>query len=133
MQNALHVGNEHQQMFAKLCEIVGWDCKTLDERSRGQIAQTLGTLEKAEPPYTLTDLNDFGAKVWAHDWRWQKNKQRPTLTQLRQEIGKLRAKEFQTNGTGPPATGAEKWRQFFEQQDADEPEYLKKMQNGNQP
>lgn len=98
---------EHQKMFAKICEIVGWDYQTLDKRSKGEVAQTLGFLKDAKPPYTLADLNDFGRKVWALDWRWSKNKQRPTLTQLRQEIGKLRAQDFDapgTNGTRPAAT-----------------------------
>lgn len=101
--------SDHQRMFAKVCDIVGWDVKTLDEKSKGQVAQTVGFLGKASPPYTLEDLNQFGAQVWANDWRWQKNRQRPTLTQLRQEIGKLRAKDFPagkvyTNGKSAAST-----------------------------
>lgn len=119
--------SEQQQMFAEVCSIVGWDAKTLDERSRGQIAQTLGFLKKAEPPYTLAELRDFGPKVWAHDWRWEKQKQRPSLAQLRQEIGKLRAKDFCPNGTGPP-NGTSTWEQAFANQE--EPDYIKQMKAG---
>lgn len=82
------VPSEHQLMFEKLCDIVGWDHRTLDKESKGQVAQTLGILKKAG--YTLTDLNEFGDKVWRHDWRWTEKHSRPTLKQVRQEIGKLR-------------------------------------------
>jgi hypothetical protein len=113
---------EQQQMFAKMCSIVGWDHTALDERSRGEVATALKALKKADPPYTLADLNDFGPKVWAQDWRWIKNKQRPTLTQLRQEIGKLRAQDFGANGAVSPST----WAQAFAHQEV--PDYIRKMQ-----
>jgi hypothetical protein len=118
---------EHQQMFAKICDIVGWDHKALDEKSQGQVAQTLGILKKAG--YTLADLTRFGTDVWALDWRWIKQKQRPTLVQLRQEIGKLKAPGFTANGStaGKELTWAEK----FANQDI--PDYILKMQRGEGP
>lgn len=81
---------DQQQLFGKVCDIVGWDHNTLDKSSKGQVAQTVGVL--VEAGYTLEDLNRFGREVWALDWRWTQYHQRPTLKQLRQEIGKLRAK-----------------------------------------
>lgn len=118
---------EHQKMFAKICDIVGWDSKTLDEKGRGQVGQTLGILEKAG--YTLADLDRFGPDVWVHDWRWVKNKDRPTLTQLRQEIGKLRAPKFNSNGA---SSGGEKtWAEKFASQE--QPDYILKMQRGERP
>lgn len=90
--NAEKTESEHQQMFGKICDIVGWDHKALSSDSRGKVAQTLGILEKAG--YGLRDLNRFGVDVWAKDIRWVKFKQRPTLTQLREEIGKLRQTGF---------------------------------------
>lgn len=89
--------SEHQQMFAKVCEIVGWDYRTLDGKSKGRVAQTLGILQKAN--YTLEELNRFGVEVWRNDWRWKKNRQRPTLEQLRQEIGQLRAPSIAASQT----------------------------------
>lgn len=84
--------SEHQLMFGKICDIVGWDSKTLSQISRGKVAQTLGILEEAG--YNLSELNRFGVDVWAKDIRWVKFRQRPTLTQLREEIGKLRQTSF---------------------------------------
>lgn len=81
--------SEQQMFFGKVCEIVGWDYGTIDKSSKGQVAQTVGVLKRNG--YTLEELNRFGREVWAKDWRWKKSKSRPTLTQLRQEIGKLRA------------------------------------------
>jgi hypothetical protein len=86
------VATEQQQMFGKICDIVGWDYKTLSRDSQGQIAQTLGILKDAG--YGMGELNRFGAEVWVKDWRWIKFKQRPTLTQLREEIGKLKKSNF---------------------------------------
>lgn len=95
---------EHQQMFDKTCDIVGIDYHTITEDQRGQVNQTVGILRKAG--YTLVELNRFGPEVWAHDWRWKKNRDRPSLSQLRQEIGKLRAKPI-ILPTPPPPPGAE--------------------------
>jgi DNA-binding transcriptional regulator YhcF (GntR family) len=77
-----------QQYFAKVCDIVGWDYRTITKEQKGQVAQTIGVLQEAQ--YTYEDLTRFGKEVWANDWRWMKKKQRPTLTELRAEIGKLK-------------------------------------------
>lgn len=81
---------EHQQMFEKVCEIVGLDYKVIDEKAKGQVAQTLGILKKGG--YTIEHLCRFGKEVWVNDWRWIKHRQRPSLKDLRTEIGKLTAK-----------------------------------------
>lgn len=78
-----------QEMFEAICEAIGWDYRTLSEKDKGQVAQAMGILRKAN--YTLDDIRRFMAEVWFRDWRWEKHGQRPTLAQLRQEIGKLRA------------------------------------------
>jgi phage replication O-like protein O len=77
-----------QGLFGAVCDAIGWDYRTLSKKDRGQVAQTCGILSKAT--YTIDDVQKFMVDIWFHDWRWQKNQQRPTLTQLRQEIGKLR-------------------------------------------
>lgn len=79
---------EHQRYFAKVCEIVGWDFQTITDGQKGQVAQTVGVLQKAA--YTYEELNRFKPEVWVNDWRWAKKKQYPTLSDLRAEIGKLR-------------------------------------------
>lgn len=91
---------EHQQYFAKVCEIVGWDYRTITKEQKGQVAQTVGILRDAK--YTYDELCRFGKEVWVNDWRWIKLKQHPTLSQLRAEIGKLRNGEY-TEASKPPA------------------------------
>lgn len=78
-----------QAMFGAICEAVGWDHHTLSEKSKGQVAQTVGVLIKAK--YTVEDIRRFMVDIWFNDWRWLKQEQRPTLNQIREEIGKLRA------------------------------------------
>lgn len=78
-----------QEMFAAVCESVGWDYKTITDKDKGQVAQTVGVLIKAD--YTVDDIRRFITEIWFKDWRWQKNQQYPTLSQLRQDIGKLRS------------------------------------------
>lgn len=78
-----------QELFGAVCEAIGWDYKTLSEKDTGQVAQAVGILKKAN--YTVDDIRRFMVEVWFKDWRWEKHQQRPTLAQLRQEIGKLRA------------------------------------------
>lgn len=94
---------EHQQMFGKVCEIVGWDYRVIDKDAKGQIAQTIGILK--EGGYTLEHLNRFGKEVWANDWRWTKHRQRPSLKELRSEIGKLSAKPLVTANSAADLTG----------------------------
>lgn len=78
-----------QELFGAVCEAIGWDYKVLSEKDKGQVAQACGIL--AREKYTVDDIRRFMVDVWFHDWRWEKHGQRPTLGQLRQEIGKLRA------------------------------------------
>lgn len=78
-----------QELFGAVCEAIGWDYKILSEKDKGQVAQACGIL--AREKYTVDDIRRFMVDVWFKDWRWEKHGQRPTLGQLRQEIGKLRA------------------------------------------
>ena len=78
----------HQEMFGAICSVVGWDYKTLDKSSKGQVAQTMGVLKKAG--YTVAEIERWFAEVWQKDWRWTQKGERPTIKQLRQEIGKVK-------------------------------------------
>lgn len=78
-----------QAMFGAVCEAVGWDHHTITDKSKAQVAQAVAVLLKAN--YTVEDIRRFMVDIWFHDWRWEKNQQRPTLSQLREDIGKLRA------------------------------------------
>jgi hypothetical protein len=78
-----------QEMFAAICEAIGWDYHTISKDDQGQVAQAVGILRKAN--YTVDDIRRFMVEVWFKDWRWEKNEQHPTLKQLRQEIGKIRS------------------------------------------
>jgi hypothetical protein len=78
-----------QAMFAAICEALGWDFKTLAKKQKNEVAEVVVALTAAN--YTVEDISRFMTEIWFHDWRWEKHEQRPTLNQLRQEIGKLRA------------------------------------------
>ncbi len=79
----------HQLFFEAVCKAIGWDHKTLDSRGKGQVAQTVGIL--ADAGYSAGDVDTFMTAVWVRDWRWVEKQSFPTLNQLRQEIGKVRA------------------------------------------
>jgi hypothetical protein len=78
-----------QEMFGAVCEAIGTDPNTLTKEDKGQIAQAVGILSKAD--YTVDDIRRFITECWFKDWRWEKNQQLPTLKQLRNEIGKIRS------------------------------------------
>lgn len=78
-----------QAMYGAICEALGWDYHTITEKDQVRVAQAVKILSKAN--YTVDDIRRFMLEVWFHDWRWEKYSQRPTLEQLRQDIGKLRA------------------------------------------
>jgi len=78
-----------QEFFAAICEVIGWDYKTLTKDATGRVAQVIGILKKAE--YGSDDVRRFMTEVWFQDFRWTEKNQRPTLNVLRNEIGKLRA------------------------------------------
>jgi hypothetical protein len=78
-----------QRYFGLVCWIVGWDHKTLSKEQQGQVAQTVGVLQRAD--YSEDDLRKFWSEIWQQDWRWKRERTRPTLNQVRAEIGKLRA------------------------------------------
>jgi hypothetical protein len=76
-------------MFGAICEAIGWDHHVISDKNKGQVAQAIKVLAKAN--YTVDDIRRFMVDVWFKDWRWQKNNQYPTLSQLREEIGKIRS------------------------------------------
>lgn len=82
-----------QEYFGAVCACVGWDCNTITKEQKGQVAQTAGVLQEAG--YSLEDLRTFWRYWHDEDWRGQKG-QKPTLSQMRAEIGKIR-------GYAPPA------------------------------
>jgi phage replication O-like protein O len=79
---------DQQEWFKVVCAIVAWDSKVLGAKEKAQVAQTITILKGAG--YTLEEAKSFLEKVWMKDWRYKKDGQMPTLTQLRTEIGKLR-------------------------------------------
>lgn len=93
-----------QTMFGKICEIIGWDYNTLNEKDRGQVAQTAGILSKGG--YTVEELDRFWDNVWKQDWRWINKHSRPSLNQLRQEIGKVRSTAPTTTSNSPHYTNS---------------------------
>ncbi len=101
----------HQVMFGAICEALGWDSRTITEGDKLRVAQGAKILTRAD--YAAGDIQRFMVEVWFRDWRWQKYQQRPTLTQLRQEIGKVRLEpdaSEQNAGKGArwqPQNGAE--------------------------
>lgn len=77
------------------------------EGDKQEAAETATILLNAG--YAVEDMDRFLVEVWAHDWRWKKNRERPKPEHIREEIGKLRATipevMFQ-NGVSPPAQSA---------------------------
>ena len=116
--------SEHQKFFGALCWVVGWDHHVITKEQKGQIAQALGILKKEG--YTIDDLRVFWRDVWCKDWRYTKNGSRPTPTQVRAEIGKVK-KAAAPEGfeePKPAATGEISWTQMIAQMNANEPEYM---------
>lgn len=99
-----------QEMFGAVCEAIGWDYNTLGKEDKGQVAQAVGILKKAN--YTVDDIRRFMVEVWFNDWRWKDKSQFPTLKQLRQEIGKLRS-VVPAAAPKPVLTGAEGYRELL--------------------
>jgi hypothetical protein len=77
-----------QVFFGVICDALGWDTQTITEGDKLRVAQAVKILIQAD--YSVDDIRRFMVEVWFRDWRWQKHQQRPTLSQLRQEIGKVR-------------------------------------------
>lgn len=87
------VSTEQQKWFDAVCKTVGWDYKVIAKEQIGQVAQTVGILQKAG--YTIDDLRAFYKGWFANDWRGKQG-QYPTIMQLRSEIGKLKAEAVPT-------------------------------------
>lgn len=73
------------ELYAWIC---GIDWQTCNDNKRGQLNQACGKLKAAG--YTEQDLRAFWQDVWLTDWRWTKHGSRPTIQQVRNEIGKVR-------------------------------------------
>jgi len=85
-----------QHLYRAVCEILGWDYKTLSTKSQVQVAEAVKKFMAAG--YVTEELERFMGEVWAKDWRWKKKKQRPTLAELQAEVGKLRASSLSGKG-----------------------------------
>lgn len=84
-----HAAPSKQDLFfERMCWIVGVDWQTVSREKRGELNQAKGVLTKAG--YTAEDLVEFWDKVWKRDFRWKDKKSRPTISQLRSEIGKVK-------------------------------------------
>lgn len=98
-----------QEMFAAICEAIGWDYHVISDKNKGQVAQTAGILAKHN--YCVEDVRRFMVEIWFKDWRWEKKGSHPTLAQLREEIGKLRS--LVPSAAPPPkAKGLDSWKRL---------------------
>lgn len=112
---AEHAAPTPQQLFFKrVCWVVGWNHETLTASQRGQVAQAIGVLSKAG--YTEDSISQWWDAVWKKDFRWRQHHSRPTLTQLRAEIGKLDAdqREQETEEKADSTDIAALYRQHME-------------------
>ncbi len=101
-----------QEMFGAICEAIGWDYRVVSAKNKGQVAQTIGVLTKAQ--YGVEDIRRFMVEIWFKDWRWEKHGQHPTLEQLRQDIGKLRSVAKQV--APPKRKGVDGYREMLAEQ-----------------
>lgn len=103
-----------QEMFGAVCEAIGWDYKVITDRNKAQVAQAVGILRKAN--YTVDDIRRFMVEIWFNDFRWKDKNSFPTLTQLREEIGKIRSI---VPAAAPPKkkTGLDKFREIARNQE----------------
>jgi hypothetical protein len=83
-----------QHLYQAVCEILGWDSKTLSRKSQALVSEAVRKLIAAG--YSGDEVECFMGEVWALDWRWTKKKQRPTLEEFQAEVGKLHAGTVQT-------------------------------------
>jgi hypothetical protein len=102
-----------QEMFGAICEALGWDYHVISDKNKGQVAQAIKVLVKAN--YTVDDIRRFMVEVWFKDWRWQKNQQYPTLAQLREDIGKIRSL-VPSAAPAKKKTGIEGYREMLARQ-----------------
>lgn len=97
-----------QEMYGAICEAMGWDYHVIAEEDRIQVAKTVKSFVAGG--YAVNDIRRVMVEVWFKDWRWTEKGQRPTLKQLKQEIGKLRAgvpENVPRPGANAPATKVE--------------------------
>ena len=82
--------NPHKvNMFGVICDCVGIDTRIMTDKQRGQVAQAAKVLSEAG--YTVADLMSFHRYWFTQDWRGLKRHEWPTLSQLREELGKVKA------------------------------------------
>ena len=87
-------------MFGVICDCVGIDTRIITEKQRGQVAQAAKVLSEAG--YTVTDLMAFRKYWFTQDWRGSKRHEWPTLSQLREELGKVKAIPYLPAAADPP-------------------------------
>lgn len=78
-----------EALHIAICEVLGWDFKTLPRKRRTELMHAAETLSRAG--YSMEDVRRFMPAVWFMDWRWEIKHSRPNLDQFMEEIGKLRA------------------------------------------
>lgn len=88
-------------MFGVICDCVGIDTRIITEKQRGQVAQAAKVLSEAG--YTVTDLMAFRKYWFTQDWRGSKRHEWPTLSQLREELGKVKAIPYLPAAADPPS------------------------------
>ena len=76
--------SEHKEMFGIIQNITAADAKLQASRI-GKCAREL-----IDAGYTVEMMKRFGTDVWARDWRWEKNRQRPTFDDITKNVGKLK-------------------------------------------
>lgn len=87
--NGISAHTPKQAIYAAICEALGWDRKVISATDQDNVAEAVTKLYAAD--YRAEDIRRFMTEIWFRGWQWEKDGQRPTLKQLRQEIGKLRA------------------------------------------
>ncbi len=79
--------SDRDAMFDKIIDITALNPKMKGVGAR--IGKAINELLEAE--FTIHHLNRFGKEIWVDDWRYKKDKRRPTLPELLTEIQKLDA------------------------------------------
>lgn len=103
---------ESQKWFGALCWLVNGhqDYKLLAKVDRIAIGKTVKEIRGSPEVYTLDDLRDWYSRIWSTEWPGKQPKanevQRPTLKQVRNGIGRVKAKapsSINLNGSTAPA------------------------------
>ena len=91
-------GRARDPLFDAICEICAVDPAT----SGASVGKVRATLLKANPSYTSDEVRRFGRAWWADDFH-AKRGIAPTLWQLQERIGQVRAQAFAPSAPEPVA------------------------------